>query len=908
MRIPSAGDHVRRGRLLCELAQGTQRAAITWVSGLPGSGKTSLVARWVEDRAAQTVWYRLEESDADGARLLDAISARGQLPVWSPENRLELADFARTLFATMAAGPLTLVLDDCHRVADDAPVMTLLRAVHDVCGANLRIVAVSRRRPPPALAHGIVGGWLAVVDDLRLDAGEAAAIVERVSQRTLSSDELAEADGWLAHLMALAHGRERHVNGAGIGDFLASELLASLPEPRRAGLRRLAELPEIPDDESDCLPAETARLLASLAQQGYFVTRAAHYRLHDLLRDALLRLNFTLDSPGALRDARRTLASWVEASMPEASLQLCVRAADVRGVLRLLDAHAATWLARGLHRSLFDDLRALPEPEDARERAALDLWRAQALVPIEPEQARPLFAAARRASVTAGDVRRAYLAWSGEVSSYVIQWGAVQGLADLVDELEKLRAALGPEPDDLTLRISADALTALMYGRAEDARIGHFADTTARAVSHAPDASARIGAAAQLLVYRLWWAGDFPGGRALYDAFDREVDRGHDLPPLPRLLWWSCASIVDWQCGAARDCYDKVDRGLALAEAAGVHVRDFFLLTQGIFCALSQEDWDRAERYLAQLALTERRHRRLDVMVHHFFRSWYSLCRGDARMALAHAEAAWPIAEEIGSMFHKVIVLSALAPARVHTGDLDGAQRAYREQITLAKVARNPTFSFIAFCAGAEIALARKDANGIRKQVDRMLFVKELGGFHSACGWRTPLMRELLAFALRHDIRPDVARRWIREKRITPPEDVPEGWPLAIRIETAAGLAVAGHETAAGQKPARKLRELLAVLVAVKKGATQAELGDWLWPDVDGDKAAASLKAAVHRLRRWLGADAVLVVDGRVRLNAELVSCDLWDGDVFGDVLAGFDLPPVNALRDSLARARRVEI
>ena len=37
-----------------------------------------------------------------------------------------------------------------------------------------------------------------------------------------------------------------------------------------------------------------------------------------------------------------------------------------------------------------------------------------------------------------GDADRAYLAWCGEVASYVIQWGAVHGLADLVDVLESL--------------------------------------------------------------------------------------------------------------------------------------------------------------------------------------------------------------------------------------------------------------------------------------------------------------------------------------------------------------------------------------------------------------------------------------------------------------------------------------
>ena len=438
------------------------------------------------------------------------------------------------------------------------------------------------------------------------------------------------------------------------------------------------------------------------------------------------------------------------------------------------------------------------------------------------------------------------------------------------------------------------------------------AEATARAVAHAPDAGARITAAGQLLIYKLWWAGDFPGGRALYDAFDGEVSAGEHLAALPRLVWWSCASIVDWQCGLPQDCYDKVERGLALAEFSGIHVRDFFLLTQGIFCALSQQDWLRAEHYLGQLARTERTHRRLDAMVHHFFRSWYCLCRGDARTALAHAQTAWPMAEAMGSTFHKIIVLSALAPACVHCGDIEGANQAYRTQLALAKAARNPTFSFIAFCAGAEIAMAQNDEEALAKQVERILQVKHLGGFHSGCGWRTPMMRELLAFALRKNIWPEVARQWIREKRITPP--IPpalavQGWPMPVRIKAMAGLQVQldhTDDTVAGGKGAQKLRELLAVLVAERDGASQCDLVDWLWPNAEGDKAAASLKVAIHRLRQWLGADAVRVQDSMVALNPAVVACDAWEllnappGQATSRLLHGFDSPPVLALRRRL--------
>jgi hypothetical protein len=522
-----------------------------------------------------------------------------------------------------------------------------------------------------------------------------------------------------------------------------------------------------------------------------------------------------------------------------------------------------------------------------------------------------LFARSRADRAAKGDGEGAYRAWCGEVASYVVQWGAVQGLAELVDDLEALEAQFGPAPGELRFRTAANALTALMYGRAEDPRIRHYAHATALDVQQAPEAGSRIAAAAQLLIYRLWWAGDFPGGRALYDAFDAEVQAGAGLAPLPRLLWWSNSAIVDWQCGDPARCYDKVDRGLALAEASGVHVRDFFLLTQGIFCALSQEDWPRAEAYLGRLALTERSHKRLDTMVHHFFRSWYSLSRGDAATALAHARTAWPMAEALGSLFHKVIVLSALSPAALRSGDIVAAQQAYREQLALAKGSQNPTFAYIAFCAGAEIALQSKDVVALRKQVERMLTVKQLGGFHSDCGWRTPVRAQLLAFALQNDVLPDVARQWILQKRIARPEGYEGEWPMPVQIAALSGLVVRvdGAEAAGGAKPASRLRELLAVLVARRFGATQTELCDWLWPDAEGDKAVASLKMGVHRLRHWLGHEAVTVKNGIVALNLLQVGCDLWWHEdhrphalptLAASVLAGCSAPPVQELRERL--------
>jgi LuxR family maltose regulon positive regulatory protein len=906
--IPRTRDHVRREALLAEIGERHRRSPITWVVGLPGAGKTSVVARFVEELDRNILWYRLDERDGDGASLLDALNDKGQLPVWSPENQVEVGDFARLFFGEMAQEQVTVVFDDCHRVADDAAVLTMLEAIAEVCGANLRIIAVSRRRPPPSLARGEVGGWLGVIDDLRLSTEETRAIAGAVGGRAVSGDELDTADGWLAHVLALAHGRKQPLDGKRIGDFLAAELLASLPDERRAGLRRLAELPEIRKQQAprgfqqrprDYSPRSRRSDISWISARIFVSMTSCAMRFCASTQPRIRRTSCAR----CVVISRRGSPTWCPRRRCSSARSHAIR--PVRSRCSTSTAVSGLRMA-ATARSTIGSSPSRKAPSSASaprsHSGARNLWCRSSLKPRDRCSQKRVVSARFWAMLVL-----LTLPGAARVASYVIQWGAVQGLADLVDVLEQLHEELGPEPDDLLLRTSADALTALMYGRAEDPRIGRFAEATARAVMHAPDAGARISAAAQLLVYKLWWAGDFPGGRAIYDAFDAEVEAGEHLAALPRLLWWSCASIVDWQCGTAARCYAKVERGLALASSSGVHVRDFFLLTQGIFCALSQEDWPRAEAYLAQLARTERRHKRLDAMVHHFFRSWYSLCRGDARTALAHAETAWPIAEAIGSMFHKVIVLSALSPARLHAGDIEGADAAYREQIVLAKAAQNPTFSFIAFCAGAEIAIARGDEARTKKQVERMLMVKELGDFHSCCGWRTSMMRDVLSFALANDIHPAIARKWFREKKISPPAAPPPGWPMPVSIVVNDGLRVEvldRTEPAPGAKTARKLRELVAVLVVEREGALQSDLLDWLWPDADGDKAAASLKAATHRLRQWLGADAVRVQDGRTRLSPDVVECDLWRDEARDPerMLQGFDLPPVNALRAELRR------
>jgi LuxR family maltose regulon positive regulatory protein len=75
-------------------------------------------------------------------------------------------------------------------------------------------------------------------------------------------------------------------------------------------------------------------------------------------------------------------------------------------------------------------------------------------------------------------------------------------------------------------------------------------------------------------------------------------------------------------------------------------------------------------------------------------------------------------------------------------------------------------------------------------------------------------------------------------------------------------------------------RECVLKRRAIAGGARQVgseTLAEWLWPDADGDTAAASFKVSLHRLRKLLGRDdAVLLHDGKVSLNERMCWLDVW--------------------------------
>jgi LuxR family maltose regulon positive regulatory protein len=307
-RLPPG--HVRRPRLIERLEQGTARP-LTLICGPPGSGKTSLLCSWLQERsgAARVAWVSLDQSSDDPAVLWGAVLAalRGDsaVPAIAPPVRGSRLTFMPRLVNELAALPETaiLVLDDVH-VLRSRECLAQLSFLTLHLPPTLRIVLSSRAEPPLPLHVSRVLGTLTEIraSDLAFTGSEATELLA-AHGLPLGDAQVAalcaRTEGWAAGLRLAALGLEgcddperflAEFDGDDrvVADYLLAEVLDHLPPRRRAFLLRTSISDRVTGALADAITGETtgAETLADLQRTNGFVVGLDHrdewYRYHAL--------------------------------------------------------------------------------------------------------------------------------------------------------------------------------------------------------------------------------------------------------------------------------------------------------------------------------------------------------------------------------------------------------------------------------------------------------------------------------------------------------------------------------------------------------------------------------------------------------------------------------------------------
>jgi ATP/maltotriose-dependent transcriptional regulator MalT/DNA-binding SARP family transcriptional activator len=873
---------------------------VVWVLGGPGSGKSALVASYIEARKPPAVWYHTDAGDEDPATFFYYLGLAGAglgkkpaaLPLFTDEYRRDLVGFSRRwfreFFARMPAGGV-LVFDNIHAAGGRAEGRAAFAAALEEIPVGVNVVVTSRTEPPHEFARLVAAQTLARIpaEELRFTRDEAARLLE--GGGTLDANLLdrvyERSDGWAAGLILM---REHATRGdAGLDDgrlatpeavfqYFAGEVFNRIP-PNNQRVLMLCALPvRITKPIAAALAGEpeAGKLLEYGYRRHLFVARrdAAEptYEFHALFREYLAARAAAAFSAEELAGYRRRAAELLEDhGIAEGVFELYRDAGDWTNALRLTLADAPQMLAQGRFLSLLDRVDALPAA--AREGEPwVAYWEGMARLHVDPLAARAGLERAYDGFVARGDSASQILAVEALIVSHYLAWDDWRPADRWIEVMEKLlaRERVFASPEAEARALSGLAI-GLVYRQPGHPMLIGLLERLTTLLDAVRDKNTKVAMAARL-IDGFNKVGELAQSQRVAARARALVD-DPDVRPLTRTwcrLW--LANLYYFQ--ARFDAFDTV-----VAEAAAIadsHALGFLAPVINLFRAwglLARGDVRQAAPILERLAATIDPARKLDLALWHFLESLSAALRGDLAGAEREARAAAQLSLETGSVASMLICHTALVLALEATGQRSAAAGVLERMRTLVADVRGGMLRYHTALWDAYLKLRGDDA-GYREPLAEALALGRREGYLSNYAWWPPMMSRLAGVAIEQDIEVDYVRQLVAARGLPPdPERSSDAWPWPVRIRALGRFEVVrdGAPLAFRGKAQKKPLELLKTLVALGgEGVEASRLAAILWPDAAGDAAKVSFDSTLYRLRKLLGVETALVLaEGKLGLD-----------------------------------------
>ncbi len=897
---------VARERLFALLDEQQERPVV-WIAGPPGAGKTTLVTTYLARDRVATLWYRIDEGDADVATFFGYLAqAAGalkkgralRLPALTPEYLLDLPGFARryfrTLFAAMPAGT-ALVLDGYEAAAGGMLDNIVNIAVTEV-PPGARLLVTSRMAPPAALGHLAAKGALVSIawDELRLSAAEAAAIAAAGARGQSASIETLHAlsDGWAAgFVVLLEHVRRagtlhQHDPGAlneSLFVYFVNEMFNDADEATRVLLMRTALLSGFTAELAAelCPDIQADAILLRLYRQHYFVDRSTGagpvYRYHALFRDFLLQQGRALMAPAArIALLIRTATLLDSHGRQEDALALFTEAGAWQEAAELACTLAPQWLHQGRYAPLERAISAFPE-NFVGQIPWLSFWLGMARLPFAPPRARLSLEAAFAQFEAAGDDMGCMQACCAILNSYFMEWNDVHAVDRWGASFQTLFARPGVFPSiEAEIQALASLIVLVFRGSRHGRLLATIFDRAVELIGLTENPVLRM-AAVNFAASVAFFTGTWPRLQGL-------VKEAAALDPagLPPVLVISLQFVYGAMLGLAGNfaqAFAAIARAQSLAEASGVHILDVLIASHGTYPALNCSDLARVESGIAKMRAALNPARSLDVLHCEYMDCALAMARGD--WTLAHRIAVSSVERGVTSGGEMVVAQCrlALAVTLIELGDNAAAQAETNSVLKYSEATGQQAFGHSALMINAYAQFRAGEKSAAHETMRRAFALGREKDYALIFPYAPPkVLQTLCAEALRAGIEATYVRGLIRRLNIPAPDSEPGVWPWPLKIFALGRFEIIkdGAPLQFTGKAQRKPMELLKALIGFGGRDVPIEvLIQTLWPEPregDGQKA---FDVTVHRLRKLLGDEGLLTItDRRASLNPQMVWID----------------------------------
>lgn len=917
---PGISGVVKRKRLF-DLLDAKASNPVIWVSSSAGSGKTKLIASYLDAGRFPCIWYQCDGGDADPGTFFHymALAARNAfsrrraaLPLFTPEYSQDIPAFARRYFEQLysillprkfvknAQDKFFIVLDDYQDVPAEDSFHNMIAEALEYVPRGIHIVIISRNDPPVAFARLKAGGKLHLLRyaDIRFTLEESqkmihSSIPDFNSEQINSIHKVTE--GWATGIVLLLEQARREGTFAllytstvtsDLFDYFAGEIFRKTEKAIQQFLLKTAFLPSLDAARTEQLTGEEQAeiILSDLARHNYFTEMLSgggqNYRYHPLFRDYLIKQAKVFFSPGEL-SALRIKAAQIEeeAGNIENAARLYCDAGEREELARIVINYARHFLMQGRNKTVAEWLAAIPRTTVAG-NPWLMYWSGLCSFPADMLHTRNCMEKALKAFRKDHDPAGVYLAWAGIVDSYSHNFGDWNELDRCIEVFTDLQKKYPfPASAEIELVATSRILILLILRRMENAGpIRRCFERISRLLRHSSFADIYQSSSFYMSTYYLW-KGDYNANALLLEKTVESL--GGKASSISVISLRLMTGTHYWVTAQYEAALEHLNAGLALAEESGVHNYDALLWSMLAAVKIATGNRTEAAKTLQrQKEAALRTSNTLDMFFFHINFAWQALTDEDAQLAAMHMEIISAPANQMGHPYYRALWLIGMAQIMYRQERTVEAQRIIFLAWQIGRNMKSPVIEWYSLLVAAWFFFGQSAEKEGIKALRRSMALGRKHGYVHLEFYQPAVMRFLCAKALEQGIEEDYCRSLIKKLGLVPPvpataggpAKIPElsNWPYPVRICTLGRFAIFENNEqlqGTGKMQKKPLEMLKALIAAGGNDVSAARLADELWPDADGDLARSSFEVTLSRLRRLFDKDIILSGAGQLSIN-----------------------------------------